>query len=112
MDTPTVGHAESSTVSVEFCVAVEIVEEDVVVVWLEDVGELVEDEDELCEDDVDDELVVEEVLIIEEVLDELEEVCDELDDVVVEELLDWESSTAAAAPMITITIMTTAITTL
>jgi hypothetical protein len=106
-----VGHAESSTVSVEFCVAVEIVEEDVVVVWLGDGSELVEDEDELCEDDVDDELVVEEVLIIEEVLEELEEVCDELDDVV-EELLDCESSTAAAAPMITITIMTTAITTL
>ena len=111
MDTPTVGHAESSTVSVEFCVAVEIVEEDVVVVWLEEIGVLVDD-DELC--DVDDELVVGEVLLIEEALEleELEEVCDELDDVVVEELLDWESSTAAAAPMITITIMTTAITTL
>jgi len=106
-----VGHAESSTVSVEFCVAVEDVEEDVVVVWLEEIGVLVDD-DELC--DVDDEPVVREVLLlIEEVLglDELEEVCDELDDVV-EELLDCESSTAAAAPMITITIMTTAITTL
>jgi len=111
VDTPTVGHAESSTVSVEFCVAVEDDEEEVVVVWLEDVGVLVDD-DELC--DVDDELVVGEVLLIEEALEleELEEVCDELDDVVVEELLDWESSTAAAAPMITITIMTTAITTL
>jgi len=111
VDTPTVGHAESSTVSVEFCVAVEDVEEDVVVVWLEEIGVLVDD-DELC--DVDDEPVVREVLLlIEEALEleELEEVCDELDDVV-EELLDWESSTAAAAPMITTMIMITATTTL
>jgi hypothetical protein len=107
-----VGQAESSTVSVEFCVAVEDDEEEVVVVWLEDVGLLVDD-DELC--DVDDELDVGGMLLlIEEVLEleELEKVCVELDEVVVEELLDCDSSTAAAAPMITIMIMTTAITTL
>jgi hypothetical protein len=103
VDTPAVGQAESSTVRVWFRVELDEVVEELLVVCVE-LGVLVEEE--LSE-------VVVVKLITVEVLElrELGVVCDELD-VVLEEILDCASFTAATAPIITTMIMITATKTL